>query len=429
VRILALAIFALSLCAFAAEKYGVYDSQGNRVSTFEAEPHELPEKTRQIKGSYLNKKLYVSSLKKGKSTKPSSRYKAETRAYIEASRNETFSICPEKKSQGTWISEHSVALDEKNCISVQAPNLAGTFRVLFMEDSGLTDTIQVLVDQSYIQMGDYSHRMYVVDTNQMYPGFWIGPAPGNYESRSYSQPLIVDKTKFTMGDAQYYAKNCDVAFFPPSQLIAYPENEKLEESKLPLVGADYNRWKFANLRSKKEGLDTVYINNPKDGIMLDTSASGYRLPSEEEWFFLMRAGASTRYYWGDEEDSLIISHYEWFRPVSRYEQFKPWSLRPVAQFQPNRFGLYDMAGIAYEACGGWLIPECYFFMTGMAPLVQYMEKPDLEQTCVFKRNEKDKIETYCVDIDQTPILKTMIVAYQGFRLLRKTPKLHKLEKF
>jgi len=344
---------------------------------------------------------------------PPSRYRFKTGSYIEATRNETFALCPpDKKTDGTWISEHSVALSAENCVSIQTPSLAGTIDILFMENSGRTDTIQVLVDQSYIQMGDYSHKIFVADTNQMDmndKAVYI-VAPGSYESMTYSQNLIVDKTMFIVADAHIYSKADTnvLPIIPYYRLEAEYKDVKLEESKLPLVNSI--SWRYANVRSKMEGLDTTYIRiHPSNAgklillgdpsldynscetctmIAVDTSASGYRVPLKDEWYFLMRAGASTRYYWGDEDmilakkDSLVISSYEWIRPAG---------LKPVAQLLPNAFGLYDMAGIAAEACDN--SPEG-FFMCGKG--IAQMIGP---------------------------------VNYKGFRLLRKTPKLQKLDKF
>jgi hypothetical protein len=413
-KIWTLAVFSFAF-AFAGEKYGVYDPQGNRLSVFESERHELPEKARQAKSGYPNKAVYISSMQKVKGSKPSSQYRFKTGSYIEASRKETFAICPpDKKTEGTWISEYSVYLNAENCISVQTPGFAGTIDVLFMESSGKTDTIQVLVDQSYIQMGDYSHKTWVFDpkvlelssnANPPFPSDII-MTYGKYESRNYNWNLIVDKTKFTAADAWRYSKiDSSVSPFDEYTMESKYKNVNMEESRLPLVisGGD-EWWRLVNLRSKMEGLDTAYImfykhsyseKDIKKFIMLeeviigdtnmyngffaiDSSASGYRAPNSEEWSFLMRAGASTHYYWGDEKDSLTVSRYAWVRPNE---------LKPVAQLVPNQFGLYDMIGIAREGCRGDFFgyPECR------------------EIT-----NER---------------------SYNGLRLMRKTPKLHKLEKF
>ncbi len=465
-KIILTLIFALSLLATASEKYGVYDLQGNRVSTFEAEWFDVPEKTKQAKQKNPHKTLYVSSLKKGKGSKPASRYryKAETGAYIEASRKETFSVCPEKEIEGIWISEHSVYLNEANCLSIQAPNLAGTFRILFLQNSGLTDTIRVLVDQSYIQMGDYSHKVWVTDLEYykgyiaddllvIYAPFLDSEKTGYYKNRAYSQPLIVDKTKFTMRDAWHFSKGGNYIEFSPFDLDEYPKNERFEESMLPLIGRGGVDWRLANERSKKEDLDTAYrmvdtrnnvenleklilLGDPNPGyytphtfLALDTSASGYRSPFDEEWFFLMRAGASTRYYWGDEEDLKTVSRYEWVNPVG---------LKPVAKKQPNGFGLYDIIGIAKEkvryfnrngywdsmssSCNSNLIPECSFIRK-LGPLEEYMEPAK-----TIRKFEIKSGEAIYTDVYYPSKLTTRPVTYEGYRLLRKTPKLHKLEK-
>ncbi|MDR0517492.1 MAG: formylglycine-generating enzyme family protein [Fibromonadaceae bacterium] len=452
-KILVLIAFSFAL-VFAGEKYGVYNPQGNRVSTFEVSSHdELLDKTRQIQATQPNKNLYISSLQKGKASKPSShyRYKAETGAYIDASRKETFSVCPDKKITGTWISEHSVALNAENCLSVQVPNLAGTFRILFMENSGRADTIQVLVNQSYIQMGDYSHKVWVQD--DPLPHFCTNvnickaSEYGRYENKKYDQPLIVDKTELTMGDAWHYSdfgvKINDPRKPEPDKVIggfviltvkslsggegesirfekSYPPSENLRVSMRPYLDA-YDVWGFANMRSKLEGLDTAYVRVP-DGkgnsrLTLDTSSSGYRMPYKDEWGMLMRAGASTRYYWGDEEDSLTVSRYAWVHPLG-YTQYK------VAQKQPNAFGLYDMISPNNTVCAdgdlcygsyNYQKPECYFLYYKIARRVE-REGPDFITLYINGKEQKG-----------SPYVNTYKAI--SFRLLRKTPKLHKLEKF
>jgi len=436
---------AFSLCAFAAEKYGVYDSHGKRVSTFEAESYELLEKTRQTRAKESNKNLYISSLKKGKGSKPNFRYhyKTEKGAYIEATRKETFSICPDKEIEGTWISEYSVALNQENCLSVQTPNLAGTFRILFLQNSGRTDSIQVLVEQSYIPMGDYSHKIWIPNPEPKSKNHGgvaivsIGRSEGHYESKKYEQPLIVDKTEFTMRDAKYYSE-FGIKLNPWNDKY-YSNNEDLKNSMKPFVG-HYEAWEFANLRSKLEGLDTVYGKREGWGeVFIDTNASGYRLPFRDEWSMLMRAGASTRYYWGNEEDSLTVSRYTWVRPPS-YIQYN------VGQKSPNAFGLYDMispnrTNTASSSLTYDISYHCFFISDNRMPecifhdeILRRIENCNTK-TCMSKLEMvwEDTIKHKGLSITKKDekcrcSLVKDDMAYTT-RLLRKTPKLHKLEKF
>jgi len=64
-----------------------------------------------------------------------------------------------------------------------------------------------------------------------------------------------------------------------------------------------------------------------------------RLPSDEEWEYAARAGASnTRHYWGDSMDD----RYLWYRANS---DGRP---HPVARKRPNAWGLHDMEGNVWE---------------------------------------------------------------------------------
>jgi formylglycine-generating enzyme required for sulfatase activity len=64
----------------------------------------------------------------------------------------------------------------------------------------------------------------------------------------------------------------------------------------------------------------------------------YRLLSESEWEYAARAGSTTRYYWGNDigQDNANCDG------CGGQEKSKQTS--PVGSFQPNKWGLYDMAG-------------------------------------------------------------------------------------
>jgi formylglycine-generating enzyme required for sulfatase activity len=117
---------------------------------------------------------------------------------------------------------------------------------------------------------------------------------------------------------------------------------------------------LCNMRSKFEGLDTVYsytgqtgtftVATPSDlvltNLVADFSKNGFRLPTEAEWEYACRAGTSTTFYWGTQDPGIFAWY---FGNSSGTEAF------PVAQKAPNTFGLYDMSGNVAEWCNDWYV--------------------------------------------------------------------------
>lgn len=144
-----------------------------------------------------------------------------------------------------------------------------------------------------------------VQVNVTLPGFWIGRTA-----------VTQAQWKSVMGNN-------------PSRFNAGGDERPVESvSWHDVIG-------FCNTLSAKVGLPPAYAVEGK--IVRWIGGPGYRLPTEAEWEYACRAGTTGSRY--DNTDRIA-----WYHENSN------GTTHPVAQKEPNAWGLYDMIGNVWEWC-------------------------------------------------------------------------------
>ena len=106
-----------------------------------------------------------------------------------------------------------------------------------------------------------------------------------------------------------------------------PKDKKWGRGHRPVINVSWN-----------DAQDYLYWLSRKTG-------KSYRLLSEAEWEYAVRAGTTTAYYWGNSGDAICA-----YANVgeSAFDCDAEEMSMPVGSFRPNPFGLYDMIGNVQE---------------------------------------------------------------------------------
>lgn len=150
--------------------------------------------------------------------------------------------------------------------------------------------------------------------------------PGTFEMGDRGQVTVELKDAFWVGTTEVTQQQ----WFRIMEVSPWLDNKAV-----PNVGEDYPAM-YVNWRDAREFCRRLSV---QEGFT-------YRLLTEAEWEYACRAGALTRFSFGDDESQL--RHYGRYGDDSISKS--DWSLNKIGKFRPNAFGLYDMHGNIWEWC-------------------------------------------------------------------------------
>jgi formylglycine-generating enzyme required for sulfatase activity len=221
------------------------------------------------------------------------------------------------------------------------------------------------------------HRVYV-------DGFWMDETPVTNEA--YAR--FVEATRYvTVAERTPRAEDFPGA--PPENLVA---GAVVFSPPIHPVALD-NRlrwWSYVQRASWRhpEGPSSSVTRReqyPVVQVAYDDAAAyakwaGKRLPTEAEYEFAARGGLSGKLYaWGDD----FTPHGQWM--ANTFQGHFPdrdagedgyTGVAPVAQFAPNGYGLYDVAGNVWEWTSDWYRPDYYAQLAAAGGVAHNPRGPD-----------------------------------------------------
>jgi len=254
---------------------------------------------------------------------------------------------------------------------------------------------RMAMDELYIpEQERFAFRKEIDSRKLMYEYYWVDYKQAakrsnsyNFETHRYEGTVvnqdgetvpIVNRSSFLMHDVVpvypdtlSWVRDFDYTYNEPFTL-KYFSHPAFDD--YPVIGVTWNQARaFCNWRTDLKKAFTSRLN--------ETPAHDYRLPTETEWELAARGGLhNVMYPWGSyytrNDIGCFVAN---FKPLrGNYVADSPTTTTAMraGSFEPNNFGLYDMAGNVAEWTSTAFYEAAYNIVNDLNPEIQYNAKPD-----------------------------------------------------
>lgn len=194
----------------------------------------------------------------------------------------------------------------------------------------------------------------------LFAGRLIAPGPADFyiEPTTGMMLVAVRPGWFMMGSLDDEAGRSDDEYLHRvtiSHLFYIGQHEVTQAEWTKVMRANPSHFSGCE-RCPVEQVDFYEVNDFLSRINAGTSAMRFRLPTEAEWEYACRAGASTPYSAGAQLTAAQANVDGRYAGPDAEDGAAYDRTLPVGKFPPNAWGLYDMHGNVWEWTNDWYGP-------------------------------------------------------------------------
>jgi formylglycine-generating enzyme len=258
----------------------------------------------------------------------------------------------------------------------------------------------------------------------------------NYQTQHYDGTVVdIEGKEIPVENRSSFIMHEIVPIYPDTLCwirdYAYSYNEPLTYKYFihpgfqdyPVVGVSWKQARaFCNWRTR--------LNENFRSRMNDTPAHDFRLPTESEWELASRGGRlNTKFPWGSyytrNKQGCFLANFKPLRGNYVADSPNRVTTMKVGSYDPNDYGLYDMAGNVAEWTSSAFFESGIDLANDYNPEVDYNSKPDdppVMKRKVIRGGSWKDTEYFIRNSTRTFEYQDSTKSYVGFRCVRSSFK-------